>query len=55
MIEKLKLAAQTFLDDPAGCQVEVSKNTVHLSQIFKWYKEDFGGSVDKVSVDRVSG
>ncbi|KAK7099824.1 hypothetical protein V1264_022873 [Littorina saxatilis] len=44
VIEQLKLAAEAFLDGPDGCDIDVGKNTILLSMIFKWYQEDFGGN-----------
>ncbi|ESP05372.1 hypothetical protein LOTGIDRAFT_227994 [Lottia gigantea] len=42
VIEQLKVASEAFLDGPDGCDVNVSKKTVYLSSIFKWYFIDFG-------------
>lgn len=39
--KQLKLAAESFLEGE-GCTVDMSKKEVKLSQILKWYKEDFG-------------
>ncbi|XP_065062483.1 uncharacterized protein LOC135689250 isoform X2 [Rhopilema esculentum] len=38
---QLKLAAESFLEGD-DCVVEMTKREVKLSQILKWYKEDFG-------------
>ncbi|GCC33438.1 hypothetical protein chiPu_0011907 [Chiloscyllium punctatum] len=46
--KQLKLSTAAFLDGPDGCQVDVSKKECRLSQIFKWYKIDFGGTDEKL-------
>lgn len=38
--EQLKMAAEAFIDNDDGCTL--NKNTIKLSKIFSWYKEDFG-------------
>uniref|UniRef100_UPI00398E87AD uncharacterized protein isoform X3 n=1 Tax=Pristiophorus japonicus TaxID=55135 RepID=UPI00398E87AD len=45
---QLKISTEAFLDGADGCQIDVSKKEVRLSQIFKWYKIDFGGTDEKV-------
>uniref|UniRef100_UPI00398F134B uncharacterized protein isoform X2 n=1 Tax=Pristiophorus japonicus TaxID=55135 RepID=UPI00398F134B len=47
---QLKISTEAFLDGADGCQIDVSKKEVRLSQIFKWYKIDFGGTDEKVSI-----
>ncbi|PIK52649.1 hypothetical protein BSL78_10465 [Apostichopus japonicus] len=42
--DQLKVAAEAFLESEDGCHVEAEKSEVHLSRIFKWYQEDFGGN-----------
>ncbi|XP_071117898.1 uncharacterized protein [Haliotis cracherodii] len=49
VIEQLQMAAEAFLDGPDGCQVDVGKKTLYLSQIFKWYQEDFGQNSEEVA------
>ncbi|CAD5115554.1 DgyrCDS4518 [Dimorphilus gyrociliatus] len=38
--EQLKMAAEAFLDNDDGCTL--NRNSIKLSKIFSWYKEDFG-------------
>lgn len=45
---QLRTAAEAFLEDDDGCLVDPDKGEVKLSQIFKWYKVDFGGTDEKV-------
>uniref|UniRef100_A0A8C9SEZ6 Zgc:152951 n=1 Tax=Scleropages formosus TaxID=113540 RepID=A0A8C9SEZ6_SCLFO len=45
---QLCTAAQAFLETDNSCMVDVVKGEVRLSQIFRWYKEDFGGTDMKV-------
>lgn len=46
--EQLQLAAESFLEGDDGCQVDISKKTIKLSQILKWYSVDFGRNKDEV-------
>ncbi|GCB69904.1 uncharacterized protein [Scyliorhinus torazame] len=46
--QQLKISAAAFLDGSDGCQIDVSKREVRLSQIFKWYKIDFGGTDERL-------
>ncbi|XP_051870440.1 uncharacterized protein LOC127569679 [Pristis pectinata] len=46
--KQLKISAEAFLDCDDGCQVDVSRKEVGLSQIFKRYKIDFGGTDEKL-------
>eukprot|EP00736_Rhodelphis_marinus_P009107 Rmarinus@m.5247 len=42
-IEKsLAVATRSFVNDDNNCLVDVETRTVHLSQIFYWYRSDFG-------------
>ncbi|XP_019945757.1 uncharacterized protein [Paralichthys olivaceus] len=41
---QLRTAAEAFLENDDGCVVDSGKREVRLSQIFKWYKADFGGT-----------
>uniref|UniRef100_A0A8D3C0H2 Uncharacterized protein n=1 Tax=Scophthalmus maximus TaxID=52904 RepID=A0A8D3C0H2_SCOMX len=41
---QLRTAAEAFLENDDGCVVDSGKKEVRLSQIFKWYKADFGGT-----------
>lgn len=41
-------AAEAFLEGDDGCSVDVSKREIRVSQIFNWYKVDFGGTDAKV-------
>uniref|UniRef100_A0A3P8XSJ8 DEP domain-containing protein n=1 Tax=Esox lucius TaxID=8010 RepID=A0A3P8XSJ8_ESOLU len=45
---QLRTAAEAFLEDDGGCMVDSEKGEVRLSQIFKWYKADFGGTDEKL-------
>lgn len=47
--DQLKLAAEAFLESDDGSKVDVQKSEVHLSRIFKWYREDFGSSDQEVA------
>ena len=46
------MAAESFLEGDDGCQVNMAKKEIKLSQIFKWYKEDFGKNNKEVSEDK---
>ena len=46
---QLRTAAEAFLENDDGCVVDSGKGEVRLSQIFKWYKADFGGTDEKVA------
>ncbi|KAK1788849.1 hypothetical protein P4O66_014847 [Electrophorus voltai] len=45
---QLHSAAEAFLESSEGCVVDYVKREVKLSQIFKWYKVDFGGADEKL-------
>ncbi|TKS67396.1 hypothetical protein D9C73_001280 [Collichthys lucidus] len=45
---QLRTAAEAFLENDDGCMVDSGKREVRLSQIFKWYKADFGGTDEKL-------
>ncbi|XP_059824638.1 uncharacterized protein zgc:152951 isoform X1 [Hypanus sabinus] len=45
---QLKISTEAFLDGAESCQVDVAKKELRLSQIFKWYKVDFGGTDEKL-------
>ncbi|XP_036421425.1 uncharacterized protein zgc:152951 isoform X2 [Colossoma macropomum] len=45
---QLRTAAEAFLENEDGCMVDSVKGEVKLSQIFKWYKADFGGTDEKL-------
>ncbi|XP_062287604.1 uncharacterized protein zgc:152951 isoform X1 [Scomber scombrus] len=45
---QLRIAAEAFLENDDGCVVDSGKKEVRLSQIFKWYKADFGGTDEKL-------
>lgn len=45
---QLILAAESFLEGDDGCQVDMNKRTIKLSQILKWYSVDFGRNKDEV-------
>ncbi|KAM7380697.1 hypothetical protein PAMP_003975 [Pampus punctatissimus] len=45
---QLRIAAEAFLENDDGCVVDSGKREVRLSQIFKWYKADFGGTDEKL-------
>ncbi|CAM1293844.1 Uncharacterised protein g855 [Pycnogonum litorale] len=42
VISQLRLAAESFLESDEAVELVHDKFEVHLSQIFKWYKNDFG-------------
>lgn len=42
------------MENDDACVVDSGKNEVRLSQIFKWYKADFGGTDEKVSISSVT-
>lgn len=46
---QLQAAAEAFLEADDGCIVDSMKREVKLSQIFKWYKADFGDTDEKVA------
>ena len=46
--EQLNLAAEAFLEGDDGCQVDMNKKQVKLSQILKWYSVDFGKNKEEV-------
>ncbi|XP_040057008.2 uncharacterized protein LOC120833702 isoform X1 [Gasterosteus aculeatus] len=45
---QLRTAAEAFLENDEACLVDSGKSEVRLSQIFKWYKADFGGTDEKL-------
>ncbi|KAL2081726.1 hypothetical protein ACEWY4_023579 [Coilia grayii] len=45
---QLRTAAEAFLENDDGCLVDSDRGEVKLSQIFKWYKADFGGTDEKL-------
>ncbi|KAG7331142.1 hypothetical protein KOW79_005111 [Hemibagrus wyckioides] len=45
---QLRTAAEAFLEADDGCIVESMKREVKLSQIFKWYKADFGDTDEQL-------
>ncbi|XP_054642972.1 uncharacterized protein zgc:152951 [Dunckerocampus dactyliophorus] len=45
---QLRTAAEAFLENDDACVVDFGKKEVRLSQIFKWYKADFGGTDEKL-------
>lgn len=45
---QLRIAAEAFLENDDACVVDSGKGEVRLSQIFKWYKADFGGTDEKL-------
>ncbi len=45
---QLRAAAEAFLENDDGCVIDSVGREVKLSQIFKWYKADFGGTDEKV-------
>lgn len=47
---QLRTAAEAFLENDDACMVDSGKREVRLSQIFKWYKGDFGGTDEKVNM-----
>eukprot|EP00397_Hematodinium_sp_SG-2012_P030758 GEMP01032599.1.p1 GENE.GEMP01032599.1~~GEMP01032599.1.p1 ORF type:complete len:281 (+),score=53.13 GEMP01032599.1:784-1626(+) len=47
--EELKVATEAFVEDPGNLCVDVAKKTLAISQIFKWYSEDFGTTKEILS------
>ncbi|KAG9349522.1 hypothetical protein JZ751_027967 [Albula glossodonta] len=45
---QLRMAAEAFLENDEGCRVDAVKGEVKLSQIFKWYKGDFGDTDEEM-------
>ncbi|XP_063070524.1 uncharacterized protein zgc:152951 isoform X1 [Engraulis encrasicolus] len=45
---QLRTAAEAFLENDDGCLVDAGQGEVKLSQIFKWYKADFGDTDEKM-------
>ncbi|XP_051564483.1 uncharacterized protein LOC127447042 isoform X2 [Myxocyprinus asiaticus] len=45
---QLCAAAEAFLENDDGCMIDSGRREVKLSQIFKWYKADFGGTDEKL-------
>ena len=46
--DQLNLAAEAFLEGDDGCQVDMNKGQIKLSQILKWYSIDFGKNKEEV-------
>ena len=44
--EQLDIATEGFLE--SNTSVNKEDNRISLSMLFDWYKEDFGGSADKI-------
>jgi hypothetical protein len=51
----LEEAARTFIRDPRNVRVDPERGTVHLSEIFKWYPEDFLDWLDARGLPRPRG
>ncbi len=47
--EQLNDAVIAWLNDPKRNRFDPSQQTAHVSEIFSWFKEDFGGSKDRVA------
>ena len=47
---QLRISAEAFMENDDGCVVDSEKREVRLSQIFKWYKADFGGTDENVGL-----
>jgi hypothetical protein len=45
---ELEAATTLFVRSPKGARLDTESNTLHLSPIFKWYKEDFEKSAGTV-------
>lgn len=41
--QQLESAVSAFINDPAHNRYDQAANTWHLSKIFEWYSQDFGG------------
>ncbi|MEP6658009.1 MAG: DUF547 domain-containing protein [Betaproteobacteria bacterium] len=54
--EQLDAQARAFVNDPSHNRFDKTTRTAHLSEIFKWFDEDFraGGSVQKYLAQYVS-
>merc|ERR1712150_86135 len=46
---QLRMAAEAFLEGDDGCKINMAKKEIALSQIFKWYKEDFGRNNEELA------
>ena len=49
---ELRIAGEAFLESDDALKVDVTSNTIHLSQIFQWYRKDFGQTDAEVSANR---
>jgi len=47
--QQLEEATRSFLADPRKNHFEASTRTLHLSAIFKWFREDFEGAAGNVT------
>ena len=47
--ERLETATFNFIQNPDKVRIDRSKREVHLSKIFKWYKNDFNEGYDGVA------
>ena len=52
--EQLNLAAEAFIEGDDGCQVDMNKKQVKLSQILKWYSVDFGKNKEEVQYSTIT-
>ncbi|KAL5016161.1 hypothetical protein ScPMuIL_005750 [Solemya velum] len=48
VLDQLEFAAIAFLEDESGCIINMEKKQIKLSQILKWYQDDFGDSKQEV-------
>lgn len=39
---QLDLATRSYLNQPSGVRIDEARRTVYLSQLFEWYRRDFG-------------
>ena len=46
--DQLADQARTFLNDAGKTRLDLKDGTAHLSKIFDWFEDDFGGSDDSV-------
>lgn len=43
LYDELDAAAKSFLNDSSRNRYDLKKRTAHLSSLFKWHRDDFGG------------
>ena len=48
-------AAREFVRDPRNVRVDLEREVIHLSKIFKWFTEDFVGWLDEQGIPHPHG